>query len=298
MDVYLERPKLPFGEKNEYQRLTKTIESKFHFHEKGWSSVSLFFTRDGYCSEERFFDINIFAPDKSKLTVRQDIQIKMINRSMLADFVRGKGILKYDIENGSKFIFDLSVFPENDKQKDTPETHKTNVKEEKEDAGEDEEDEEEKIKIPKTMRLDAETKSKPPKYIELDFKRDKNGDIEKEIVNGISRPTACIVRLCSVNPNDGLVFADECIFGKHRDCLRKIMVAPANGYKKEYDFKLKSHENSCIFLYLKCGDHYGKAMLMLAPVFFETSNGKLNRFRMEADLFLNKKSNDRNVLSN
>ena len=51
-------------------------KSKVRIHEKGWSGLTLTFRKDGY-GMERKFDINILDEDKSKLTMRQDVQVKM-----------------------------------------------------------------------------------------------------------------------------------------------------------------------------------------------------------------------------
>ena len=79
MELEWKRPKIPLlsGEW-ERKRETKKVDSKskVRIHEKGWSELTLTFRKDGY-GMDRKFDINILDEDKSKLTMRQDVQVKM-----------------------------------------------------------------------------------------------------------------------------------------------------------------------------------------------------------------------------
>lgn len=80
MELEWARPRIPLlsGEW-ERKRETKKVDPKnqFRIHEKGWSELTLTFRKDGYGMELNKFDINILDEDKSKLTMRQDVQVKM-----------------------------------------------------------------------------------------------------------------------------------------------------------------------------------------------------------------------------
>ena len=86
MELERQRPRLPLlsGEWETQSEKEKAVKSKIHIQEKGWTKINLRFRKDGYHLEQRGFSINILEEDKSKLTMKQDLQVKMSKQMPLA----------------------------------------------------------------------------------------------------------------------------------------------------------------------------------------------------------------------
>jgi hypothetical protein len=83
MNLEWKRPKIPLLSGEWERRIeTKIVDSKskVRIHEKGWSGLTLSFRKDGYSQQQCKFDINIVDEDRSQLTVRKDVQVKMTVR--------------------------------------------------------------------------------------------------------------------------------------------------------------------------------------------------------------------------
>ena len=112
MELERKRPRIPLLS-GEWEKKTekKTVDSKFRIQEKGWTGLDLRFLKDGYHLEQCKFDINILDKDKSKLSMRREIQVKMTEKSPLPSLFGGGGVLSYNIENGKREILDIDIFP-------------------------------------------------------------------------------------------------------------------------------------------------------------------------------------------
>lgn len=276
----------------------KTVDSKFRFQEKGWTKLELMFKKSGYHIEDRRYTINIMpnnpdelGPDgKPKTVMREDIQIQMYKGIPAADLTGTSGVLQYDFEKGQKTVCDLSMF---DKKPDKPK--KTAVSENGEEKGR-------KIGM---KQIDLKTKPEATKYIEVDFRRDENGEV---LFDGMLRDTPCpasfIIRLHSDDPEDGFIVVDK--FGpgyvRPEEYEKNCPTAPETGYKKELVFDLGkksadgkyTYEDIHTFAFVKCGQHYGK--VFFNPIYVDIGrNRPLRLFRRKIELMINRTEGDRNV---
>ena len=319
MELKRERPKLPLLS-GEWERKTengKTVGSNFRLHEKGWTKLELTFTKDGYYLESRMYSINIMSDALDgtgpKLLMKEDIQVILYKGVPIADLSGTSGRLVYDFEKGRKTLCDLSAF---DKKPDKPK--KTAVSEDDEEDDYDEENEEddydedeedyveEEIKI-EMKSVDLKTKPELTKYIELDFKRDDNGEV---LFDGMLRDTPCpatfIIRLHSDDPGDGFIAVDKLGPGfiRPEEYDKRYTTAPETGYQKElvFDFGKQGadgkfpYETNYLFAFVKCGRHYGKVYIHPANHDVRLKTIHQVRVRLE-QLVFNRTEGDRNVSS-
>ena len=314
MELERKRPRIPLLS-GEWEKKTekKTVDSKFRIQEKGWTGLDLRFLKDGYYLEDRSYVFDIIAmmnsaeaslhavsnstvEDEQKLRMKEDIQIKMFKGVPAADLVGSSGTLIYDFEKGRKTVFDLSAF---DQKPEKPEkTKKTAVSAEDDELEEEEEYEEERTIEMKSF--DLKTKPELTKYIELDFKRDENGEV---LFDGMLQDTPCpasyIIRLHSDDPEDGFVAVDQLRpgFVNWTEYEKRYPTAPETGYRKElvFDFgKRGAEKRNYQFAFVKCGQHYGKISVWPAAQDGKARTILQVRVRIES-LVLNRKEGDRNV---
>ena len=314
MKMRLERPIVQLllsGESESKVMENKTVDSKFRIHEKGWTRIELTFTKSGYYLEDRYYNINFMpnssdelGPDgKPKLVMKEDVQVVMYKGVPAGDLTGTRGTLRYDFEKGTRSIFDLSAF---DKKTEKPK--KTTVSEE--DGEEEEEDDEEeyaeeRIRI-EMKSVDLKAKPKASKYIELDFRRDENGEI---LFDGMLRDTPCpasfIIRLHSDDPGDGFIPVDKPGpgFVRKKEYDKRYPTAPETGYKKELvlDFGKKDadgkypYETNYLFAFVKCGQRYGT--VFFHPIVIDGGPNKtIRQIRLGVEsLTMNRTADDRNV---
>lgn len=314
MKMRLERPIVQLllsGESESKKPEEKTVDSKFRIHEKGWTSLELTFMKDGYYIETRYYYINFMpnSPDelgpdgKPKLVMKEDIQVVMYKGVPAAELVgTTRGTMQYDFEKGMRTVADLSAF---DKKTEKPK--KTTVSEE---DGEEEEEEDEEEYVEKRIRIEMKSvdlKAKPEltKYIELDFKRDENGEA---LFDGMLQDTPCpasfIIRLHSDDPGDGFVAVDQLGSGfvRPEEYDKRYPAAPETGYQKElvFDFGKKGadgkyqYKSNYLFAFVKCGGHYGK--VYIHPPVLDARLKTIQRVRVPFEhLFFNRVDDDRNV---
>ena len=314
MKMRLERPIVQLllsGESESKVMEKKTVDSKFRIHEKGWPSLELTFMKDGYYIETRRYHINFMPNDsrdlgpdgKPKLVMKEDIQVVMYKGVPAAELVgTTRGTLQYDFEKGMRTVADLSAF---DKKTEKPK--KTTVSEE---DGEEEEEEDEEDYVEKRIRIemksvDLKAKPKASKYIELDFRRDENGEA---LFDGMLWDTLCpasfIIRLHSDDPGDGFVAVDQLGSGfvRPEEYDKRYPAAPETGYQKElvFDFGKKGadgkyqYESNYLFAFVKCGGHYGK--VYIHPPVLDARLKTIQRVRVPLEqLFFNRVEDDRNV---
>ncbi len=314
MKMRLERPIVQLllsGESESKVMEKKTVDSKFRIHEKGWTSLELTFMKDGYYIETRRYHINFMPNDsrdlgpdgKSKLVMKEDVQVVMYKGVPAAELVgTTRGMLQYDFEKGMRTVADLSAF---DKKTEKPK--KTTVSEE---DGEEEEEEDEEEYVEKRIRIemksvDLKAKPKASKYIELDFRRDENGEA---LFDGMLQDTPCpasfIIRLHSDDPGDGFVAVDQLGSGfvRPEEYDKRYPAAPETGYQKElvFDFGKKGtdgkyqYKSNYLFAFVKCGGHYGK--VYIHPPVLDARLKTIQRVRVPLEqLFFNRVEDDRNV---
>ena len=121
--------------------------------------------------------------------------------------------------------------------------------------------------------IDSDALPESTRYFDFDFKRYENGNIvygsqynTKSYYNGAPCPVAFIVRFHSDDPDDGLILMQ----GSASDMTQKDFdirsnTAPETGYTvREIEIPMETNRDveyyaRRIYVFLKCGDHYGKA---------------------------------------
>jgi len=302
MELERKRPRIPLLS-GEWEKKTekKTVDSKFRIQEKGWTGLDLRFLKDGYHLKQCKFDINILDKDKSKLSMRREIQVKMTEKSPLPSLAGSKGTLTYDFEKSSRNVIDIDIFPQKAKEEAAGLKKKEEMKSDAEEETEEEEedvDEEEIIKEPETITVDFNAKPETVKYIELDFKRSEDGNIVYDTADtkGVAKPASCIVRFCSDDPGDGLLFVSKVEYPKYPEAEKELATAPEKGYKKEIAIDLgEKNKKFCVFCYIKHGNHYGKVMLW--PVYIQEEKNKIQLVKMNVSISFNTLEGDHNVRS-
>jgi hypothetical protein len=301
MELELKRPKLPLlsGEWESQREKEKTVKSKIHIQEKGWTKIDLRFRKDGYHLEQRSFSINIMNEDKANLFVKRDLQVKMSKQMPIASLFGGGGMLSYNIENGKREILDIDIFPKKAGKETTDLKKKEEMKSEEDEENEEDEDiEDEIIKDPHIISIDSKAKPATVKYMEIDFRRDKDGGIVYDTTDtkGVAKPTSCIVRFCSDDPGDGLLFVSKVESPKSWEAEKELTTAPEKGYKKEIAIDLgEKNKKFYVFCYIKQGDHYGKARL--GPVYIQEEKNKIQLVKMNVRVSFNTLEGDHNVRS-
>jgi len=297
-------------EKNE----KKTVDSKFRIQEKGWTRLELRFLKDGYYIEDRGYGFNLIEMMNSaeaslhavsnstgegdpKLRMKEDIQVKMFKGVPAADLVGTSGTLRYDFEKGQKTVCDLSAFDQKPEKPEKPKRTAISEDDEEEEYDEEEYVEEKRIGM---QSFDLKTKPELTKYIELDFKRDENGEV---LFDGMLQDTPCpasyIIRLHSDDPEDGFIAVDKLGTGfvKWVEYEKRYPTAPETGYRKElvFDFGKRGAEGrNYQFAFVKCGQRYGT--ILVWPAGHDIGREKLLQVRVRIEqVVLNRKEGDRNV---
>lgn len=300
MELERKRPRIPLLS-GEWEKKTekKTVDSKFRIQEKGWTKIDLRFRKDGYHLEQRSFSINIMNEDKANLFVKRDLQVKMSKQMPLASLFGGGGVLSYNIENGKREILDIDIFPKKAGKKTTDLKKKEEMKSEEDEENEEDEDiEDEIIKDPHIISIDSKAKPATVLYMEIDFRRDKDGSIVYDTADtkGVAKPTSCIVRFCSDDPGDGLLFVSKVESPKSWEAEKELTTAPEMGYKNEIAIDLgEKNKKFYVFCYIKQGDHYGKARL--GPVYIQEEKNKIQLVKMNVRVSFNTLEGDHNVRS-
>ena len=235
--------------------------------------------------------------DKANLFVKRDLQVKMSKQMPIASLFGGGGVLSYNIENGKREILDIDIFPKKAGKETTDLKKKEEMKSEEDEENEEDEDiEDEIIKDPHIISIDSKTKPATVLYMEIDFRRDKDGSIVYDTADtkGVAKPNSCIVRFCSDDPGDGLLFVSKVESPKSWEAEKELTTAPEMGYKNEIAIDLgEKNKKFYVFCYIKQGDHYGKARL--GPVYIQEEKNKIQLVKMNVRVSFNTLEGDRNV---
>ena len=273
MEIKYSRPTLPFMDKTESKTELKTINSTFNVIIAGYSDISLLFYKEGYYVETLNLTNDFLQKDKKKeaFSISKDLHIKMIKRGTAAPLIGTMGVIKYDFKNSSKVICDLSMLNQKDQ----------------------------KVLI---KRIDF-SGQQGGKYIDLDFRRNGNGDILYEKATStykIQYPLHYLLRFHSDEKDDGLILINDLNPELTlEDFERKFNTAPEKGYKKEIVIDLgerKSDGNFSfvqLYVYIKCGNYYGKAVLR--PINVSTSRTSIDFIGTKIEIYMNKKPGERNL---
>ena len=276
MDIVLSSPILPYMTSSKKVNRTESINSEFSVYEKGVTSIVLSFSKKGYYSERRSFSSSIFEEDPSKIMQKHNIRIKMIKRGAPADLICFYKSINSVIKEDRKNICDLSIL----QGKSIKEGASIDMK-----------------SIDSKTELDT-------KYIELDFNRDKNGNI---VYDSKYRERPCpsgfVIRFHSNDPDDGLILVNDQDPLITQDSFKTAYnLAPEEGYtRKEIMIKLGEKgsdgnypcEANKTFVFLKCGKHYGRAIINELSIDYSRDEIKSVSARVQMDI--NKKEGDRNL---
>ena len=276
MDIVLSSPILPYMTSSKKVNKTESINSEFSVYEKGVTSIVLSFFKKGYYSERRSFSSSIFEEDPSKIMQKHNIQIKMIKRGTPAELICFYKSINSVIKEDKKNICDLSIL-----QKESITENDT-------------------ISI---KSIDSKTKLDTI-CIELDFNRDKNGNI---VYDSKYRERPCssgfVIRFHSNDPDDGLILVNDQDPLVNQDVFKTAYnLAPEEGYtRKEIMIKLGEKgsdgnypcEANKTFVFLKCGKHYGRAIFNELSIDYSRDEIKSVSARVQMDI--NRKEGDRNL---
>ena len=252
------------------------VNSEFHVRQKGWTELDLYFRKDGYFSEHLHFDSPWLDHKQKNYVVKDGIQVKMIKKGPVAALFRKEVDLRYDFENGYKDVCDLSFLRD------------------KKTTGEDWER--------LLMKTPLGTPPETPKYLELDFRRDENGEIVYgEVPNSLALyPVACIIRFHSDNPDDGLILLNEQDPGITGDTFKKkYNSAPESEYTKRViviDETGTDENKKPLYLYIKCENHYGKIKIN-SEISHAVDGKELLHSRAFVEIRVNSVPGDRNLTS-
>ena len=264
----------PASDNTEWKTESMTIDSEFRIQKAHSSNLIITFSKKGYYSEKYMFDIPYLSKNKEDLFLRKELHVKMIKQGTIADLIEASGDLKYDFEKGVKTCCDLSAIEKG---------------------------------IIKTRTINSQ--STPSKYLELDFMRDKDGNIVYDNPVSFYRSSPCpskfYIRLCSEDPDDGLILLKESNSITSNEAYTKnCMLAPENGYKtKEIEICLGNvradgnYDSINTLLYVKCGNHFGKVIFSPLIIYNNPLKKEIYNIRIEFTLGINKKTGDRNLAS-
>ena len=299
LEIEFSRPDMKYpllSGKKESKAETKTIDSELRIQGKGWTNLSLVFRKDGYFIESRRFQIDFMRSDPSPVTLRENLRVQMFQKTPSAEMLNGiRADLKYDFKGETRTICDLSAF------------RKTGAAPGKERS----EAEKDKDRLKKLKQTTADLKTKPEaaKYIELDFRRDEHGEIvygdPPALYRTIPCPSAFIIRFRSDDPDDGMILIDELDPDVTHDRMKKIhTAAPETGYgQKEIVIELGEadatghypFESKRIYIFLKCGNHFGKAGIEQISLSLNRRDQKIEGVSTRLEILLNQKEGDRNL---
>ena len=299
LEIEFSRPdmKYPlFSKKKESKTEAKTIDSELRIQGKGWTNLNLVFRKDGYFIESRRFQIDFMRSDPSPVTLGENLRVQMFQKTPSAEMLNGiRADLKYDFKGETRTICDLSAF------------RKTGTAPRKERS----EEEKDKDRLKKLKQATAGLKTKPEaaKYIELDFRRDERGEIvygdPLALYRTIPCPSAFIIRFRSDDPDDGMILIDELDPDVTHDRMKKIhTAAPETGYdQKEIVIELGEadatghypFESKRIYIFLKCGNHFGKAEIEQISLSLNRRDQKIEGVSTRLEILLNQKEGDRNL---
>ena len=261
---------------------TETVDSAFHVQRKGWTELQLTFLKDGYFPERLAFDSPWLEGRKKRFIAEDGVQVRMVKMGPVARLYRPRDLripLDRNLEQGTGSICDLSMLRAS------------------------EELDRKQYEYIEATKFELESGPEATKYLELDFRRDENGEIVFVSLPEAMAPCPAelIVRLHSDDPDDGLILLNELDPDITGDKFyKKYNTAPETGYdRKEIAFALTDQwpavEQSTFFVYLKCGNHYGKARiedfdLSMLP-------GNFKRARAFLSIHINRVPGDTNLTS-
>ena len=261
---------------------TETVDSAFHVQRKGWTELQLTFWKDGYFPERLAFDSPWLEKGKKRYVEEDGVQVRMVKMGPIAKLYRTRTSdsirLKYDFKQESGAICDLSMLQASE---ELDRRQYENIE---------------------ATAFKLESGPEATKYLELDFRRDENGEIVFVSLPGALAPCPAelIVRLHSDDPGDGMILLNELDPDITEDKVyKKYNTAPETGYdRKEIAFALTDqwHEldKSTYFVYLKCGNHYGKARIRNLNIEIHRTFESAKAF---IALHINRVPGDRNLTS-
>lgn len=261
---------------------TETVDSAFHVQRKGWTELRLVFRKDGYFPERLAFDSPWLEGRKKRFIAEDGIQVRMVKMGSVASLYRPGDLrvrLDRDLEKGTGSICDLSMLRASE-ELDRKQYERINA-----------------------TKFELESGPKATKYLELDFRRDENGEIVFVSLPDVMAPCPAelIVRLHSDDLDDGLILLNELDPDITGDKVyKKYNTAPETGYgRKEIAFALTDQwpalRESTFFIYLKCGKHYGKAKI--EDFDLDMRPGKFERAMAFLSIHINRVPGDTNLTS-
>ena len=288
-NVEYERPKafiLTDASNSEHKSFSTTIGPEFSFKEKGYLSVRIYFSKDGYAPQTLRYSASVFLfeeKDDGDSLIKKDLHVvmkKLPPPAVLRGFSERR--MTYTPADNARSVCDLSKITRNDS-----------------------------ISL-KSLPLKETPDAK--RWLEFDLKRDEKGEIVPGEVtlgpadSGIRAPAEFILRLHSDDPEDGFLVTDQITVRKDMDYSFRweCSEAPESAYPAQelvFPYKKESvngRDNKVICAYVKIGGHYGKLVMYYPAVDTRRNQQReieVERYRIELKLELNVEPGAKSLVS-
>ena len=252
----------------------ETVNSKFHIRQKRFTGVEVTFFKNGYHSETLHFD------SRGAVHEQHGIWIKMAKRQRpVANLQSGGGTLSYSIQDETKQVCEIWLSEKGD------------------------------VNDYQQKTIDAGALPESTRYFDFDFKRYENGRIMygsqnnwKYEYKGAPCPVAFIIRFHSDDPDDGMILMQGASPGMtQEDFDKRGNTAPETGYTvREIEIPMETNRDveyyaRRIYVFLKCGDHYGKAEIWPVRISVDDKEKTVTSAGTSIGISINRTPGDRNV---
>ena len=257
-----------------HKEYRETVNSKFHIRQKRFTGVEVAFFKNGYHTETLRFISH------GAVHEQHGIWVKMAERQRpVANLQSGGGPLWYNIKNETKQVCEIWLSEKGD------------------------------VNDYQQKTIDAGALPESTRYFDFDFKRYENGRIMygsqnnwKYEYKGAPCPVAFIIRFHSDDPDDGMILMQGSSPGMtQEDFDKRGNTAPETGYTvREIEIPMETemdveYFSRRIYVFLKCGDHYGKAEIWPVRISVDDKEKTVTSAGTSIGISINRTSGDRNV---
>ncbi|MBR4716496.1 MAG: hypothetical protein IKP09_00405 [Lentisphaeria bacterium] len=257
-----------------HKEYRETVNSKFHIRQKRFTGVEVAFFKNGYHTETLRFISH------GAVHEQHGIWVKMAERQRpVANLQSGGGPLWYNIKNETKQVCEIWLSEKGD------------------------------VNDYQQKTIDAGALPESTRYFDFDFKRYENGRIMygsqnnwKYEYKGAPCPVAFIIRFHSDDPDDGMILMQGSSPGMtQEDFDKRGNTAPETGYTvREIEIPMETemdveYFSRRIYVFLKCGDHYGKAEIWPVRISVDDKEKTVTSAGTSIGISINRTPGDRNV---
>ena len=257
-----------------HKEYRETVNSKFHIRQKRFTGVEVAFFKNGYHTETLRFISH------GAVHEQHGIWVKMAERQRpVANLQSGGGPLWYNIKNETIQVCEIWLSEKGD------------------------------VNDYQQKTIDAGALPESTRYFDFDFKRYENGRIMygsqnnwKYEYKGAPCPVAFIIRFHSDDPDDGMILMQGSSPGMtQEDFDKRGNTAPETGYTvREIEIPMETemdveYFSRRIYVFLKCGDHYGKAEIWPVRISVDDKEKTVTSAGTSIGISINRTPGDRNV---